>query len=417
MCLCLLVVVGLCFSVGVALTRAATGSSVGSCSASSFEPCSSPAPYDSFCREEDGRCLPAIVLIGAAKAASSTLMALLSAARSVTALCRDAEASHLTERLEGTDLQLQHCTLHLAAESDRWGAAAHEVDFGAGPQEPPRDWPAQQALAKLWKDSPSKGVSNPRMGMRAALDYQPVLLYDDDAPGRIEATFRAHHPDLAARLRFIVVLREPVSRAVSSYWFHWGNCFSDFRLGHHNGSGGSAAHAMSCMRAEMQAVDAIERRCSDNRTSTTATCLEAARHREKYGKGRAAFVHHVGKSVYVSQLQNWFLHFPRCRFFIVSMERFFGRGAAVTEACYTDLFSWAGLPTLLDGDELAKLATRHENRAHNPHEQPLPAFFLRAMGAWFAPRNKALSRELGSEQIFDEWRAARPEYYEQAMAR
>ena len=45
---------------------------------------------------------------------------------------------------------------------------------------------------------------------------------------------------------------------------------------------------------------------------------------------RMQLLQHIDKGIYADQLERWFAHFPRCSFYITSVERFYGGGARTT---------------------------------------------------------------------------------------
>ena len=156
----------------------------------------------------------------------------------------------------------------------------------------------------------------------AVIHYTPHYLYAPSVPFDLRRFF----PDtLASRLKFIVSLRDPTRRAISSYWFQNSHIF------HRTGDRGSYAELSALCDAEIQHRREYE------------SCMARVRGSALYNRSRASGSlqleaslvrcfgplmnsaqlggRHVDKGIYADQLERWFINFPRENFFITSLEQ------------------------------------------------------------------------------------------------
>jgi hypothetical protein len=141
----------------------------------------------------------------------------------------------------------------------------------------------------------------PRRGQVTG-EASPYLLFHPLAPGRVAA-------DLPPTTRFIVVLRDPVQRAVSHYWH-------ERRL-----------------KAETESLD-------------VALSLEEERLAGEFARvaaGERSFAHfhfsYAARGRYAEQLERWFGHVDRARVLVVESERMFGDEPGVL----MPVMEWLGL--------------------------------------------------------------------------
>ena len=376
--------------------------------------------FDAFCkRRTDGErvCLPSLLLVGASKSGTSALAYQLAASRSVVALCdhQRKTPSRVTFALETAGVSIdgvQECARGRGAagvESHRYEAGFWGAWRGSAAQMLRMQWAAASPMSAC---------------ERAVLEVTPNYLYEPEVPARIRATYALQSAPLPRALRFVVLLREPVARAESSYWFKAGVTFQGKPSREQRG--GSAEHMLRSFRAEIATIRRVAEcaaRAAGDATPPDAArvifrslglngtrlseCMSAAGYRVGGGPQ-----HHVGKGMYAYQLARWFDAFGRCAFWIASFERFHLRGADGSARCYADLFSWAGLPTALTDAELrAVLATAPANPTRNAAARPLPHPARRELAEFFGPHNAELSRLLGDARIEGDWRTASPGLY------
>ena len=256
----------------------------------------------------DGRrTQPHFMLLGASKCGTSSLVRYLAAMPCVA----------LASRLGGI-VGLQQCDERDCGVFDP--LETHVFDFP--PHQAPRE--LVQAQCALYAP-PMRDGSDDAMLLG---HYTPHYIFHPFAP---QLTASSVGPGV----RFLVLLREPVSRAVSSY---------QFKVETKRESRPFA----QAMRDGMQQHRALVARICDvyaggeggdlHRRTDGAVCVEdtdadsAAAYQDLYfsevGAGQprlhepVLFNEHIGKSVYHEQLRRWFAHFPREAFLISSLEDF-----------------------------------------------------------------------------------------------
>ena len=262
----------------------------------------------------------------------------------------------------------------------------------------------------------------------AVIHYTPHYLYAPSVPFELAALYP--RPET---LKFIVVLREPSARAISSYWFQNSHLFHVRDRGSTAELAELAAREVrdrqgydACMAgADAEAGTEAEAEGGGNWATSAAAWLVSqldpfpllttrrpplgaarptsplfARLRRCFGKlfrspqlgGR-----HLDKGVYADQLARWFSQFPRGNFFITSTERFFGgpdEYARLLRFIGAEAADWPGT------EALAALLTRNSSAARLVAPNALarldpPTAELRAtLAAFFRPHNQRL-RDLG----------------------
>jgi len=136
------------------------------------------------CKLVDGmgtyRCLPNVLFIGASKCGTTSLVAYMAQHENI---------SFVSRRIHKVD---KHREIH-RFDRHTFGMALKSLELG-----------------DEWASSPI--VASPDVSV---VHYTPHYLYAPTVPYEVKR-FYAHD----ASLRFVVMLREPVKRAWSSYWFH-----------------------------------------------------------------------------------------------------------------------------------------------------------------------------------------------------
>ena len=265
-------------------------------------------------------CLPNVFFIGASKGGTTSITEYLSMHPRV----------HFVKRRIFPD---KHREVH-RFDRNTYGLALRGID-----------------LLDEWASSPATRSPND-----AVIHYTPHYLYAPSVPFDLAAFYP--QPD---KLKFVVILRDPVERALSSYWFQNSHLF-------HDADGGSMADFERLIKVERGERDAYEK-CMTARVraegvlgvlgsssslsglassllglldpflllTTRAPPLRSAHsHRPKsplFDRLEECFGslfrssrlggRHLDKGVYVDQLQRWFSQFPRENFFITSTKRFY----------------------------------------------------------------------------------------------
>lgn len=130
--------------------------------------------------EGQRRCLPNVIMIGASKCGTTSL---------VDYLGRHDNVSFVNRRIHKVD---KHREIH-RFDRNTFGMAMKAVE-----------------LADEWTSSPIVSSEN-----IVVIHYTPHYIYAPTVPYEMKR-FYPH----ASELKFVVMLREPVKRAWSSYWFH-----------------------------------------------------------------------------------------------------------------------------------------------------------------------------------------------------
>ena len=156
-------------------------------------------------------CLPSLFFIGASKAASSSLHFQVAGEPSLSALC----GLHYEGDVNGYDvvrnttIRVQHCT---GLRGGSHGAERHLYDSTQTFVD------AEHALHAELRDMPALSSQT-----RAVVHYTPHYLWSLGTAQRVLAAYTSEPaslfgPTLPQLLKFVVIVREPVSRAISSYW-------------------------------------------------------------------------------------------------------------------------------------------------------------------------------------------------------
>ena len=164
-----------------------------------------------------------------------------------------------------------------------------------------------------WASSPSIPQNDPGYSV---VHYTPHYLYAPSVPFDMKKLYP--HSDDASQMKFIVVLRDPVARALSSYWFSQSHLFEDRRKkGEKKGNIGSIGEFQTLATQEMESRSEYD---ACMRESTTGDLQAKLKH--CFGEGyRSPSLggRHVDKGVYYDQLVRWFEVFEPSSF-ITSLE-------------------------------------------------------------------------------------------------
>jgi len=249
-------------------------------------------------------CLPNTFLIGASKCGTTTLIEFLRQQPNVALVSR---------RITVVD---HHREIH------RFDRATYPYAFHF------------LELADEWASSPV--VSDPST---IVIHYTPHYLYSPTVP----FSMRSFYPiDKEHKLKFVIMLRDPVERALSAYWFAHSHLFSykndnikrygDVPHGQSNAKTDSgsinefagmvmeqmgARHAHEkCMQQQQDQAQSQSFGSAQSFSSTPSVAAFATRMYEALShcfrdslRSSTLGVRHVDKGIYVDQLQRWYLNF------------------------------------------------------------------------------------------------------------
>lgn len=318
-----------------------------------------------FCEQRSGRrkCYPRLLLVGASKSATSSLAIHLSANPHIQMRCR-----------------ARHHNDHVPAEP-QWVNLSDTVQYSdcVGTNEAHVYDTEGDDTAKLVRLEEEMSVQMSH-GATTSLEYTPNYLYHPATSERLHDTFHQLNPQFPARLRFVIMLREPVARTVSSYWFKGGTSVADAML-----------------TFDRQMLDYQQHEACVARGSSAVKCGSD-------GRGAAwLMTDHISKSVYAPQLERFLRFFNPSQMYVTSMEQFYGSGDSARDEAYVNMLAWAGVPVGLNRSERNMVLSIRRNPTHNNLKQPLPSNYSQKLKSFFVPYNLELFRLLGSDEILRDW--------------
>ena len=340
------------------------------------------------CRSVPGKpsmwtCLQRIALVGVSKAASSSLanhLAGFSPAPAIQYACRSGHVTPSKNEYTRTATKKFKRTA-ITPKGCEGAAEAHVYDSGGYQKSSPSAASSASALAIEW----TMVQPTPRDARIATMHYTPNYLFSPWAPKKMAAALRLQSEALVRLVRFVVILREPVSRAVSSFWFKDGH---------------TVEQAMATFERQMRERAQIDRCVRGAREwyrgQSAPNVTKLVRCADGISPGhfeRMQLLQHIDKGIYADQLERWFAHFPRCSFYITSVERFYGGGTHTTSRLFTELLAWLGVaPLPYSTEELERLLSVRKNSGSNPRKRPLPDAYMAKLHHFFAPHNARLAR-------------------------
>ena len=206
-------------------------------------------------------------------------------------------------------------------------------------------------------------------------------------------------------------MREPVSRAISAYWFKSGSQAVNGPR-RPTGTKGSVEHAMRVFELEMDLLRPClpPAECFPSPHSERARCANdfdsclirrSSTSDQAYPHSSAA---HIGKGLYAAQLLRWFVAFSPHQFHVLPMERMYFHGRAETFACYQKLFAFLSLTPHLSIVEMSALIQQTPtNPTHNPWRRDFDAQQKTTLARFFETVNLHLAALLGSDEVLSWW--------------
>lgn len=169
------------------------------------------------------------------------------------------------------------------------------------------------------------------------IEYSPNYFVLDHVPEILKAEFKY-------KIKFIVSLRDPITRAISSWKF---KANEGLKLAAERKKRKESVWPDDpfniTMKLGMEQAHCISKcyeRTKDMKKCSITTCRAINDRRGDGRNGRYSYYAHVVKSLYAYQFLMWFSYFPKSDFFIFTIEQYRKNPVGVTEA----LLNFMGLP-------------------------------------------------------------------------
>lgn len=229
----------------------------------------------------------------------------------------------------------------------------------------------------------------------AVVHYTPHYLYAPTVPFDLREFFTDSH---AMKLKFIVILRNPIRRALSSYWFQNSRIFYPSDRGSYAELSDQCKQEFSQRREYDACIHNQHKRAGTHTNGSTAsrqrllraqleTCFGATLRSTSLG-GR-----HVDKGVYVDQLDRWFSNFPRENFFLTSLEEW--TAEPVKE--FTRMLNFIGVESDATTASLARNSSLSRLVRPNSLQAEPPPDLVAALKDFYAPHQERLAALLGND--------------------
>ena len=257
-----------------------------------------------------------------------------------------------------------------------------------------------KALHKLTKGVQMVDNSKQRawnsLNKTLAMEYTPHYLFEPLVPERICLAYKLLYGSCSSELqvaaRFVIMIREPVARTVSSWEYKRikGGERESFENIVVDGENQSTAMLKCWRRHKASATINVEQAL---RACPTWRLLTPSPHRFHERISRS----HVGKGMYFYQLAHWWTILPRENFLVVQCEKYYTDPATY----FTKILTFAGVEALgrtgfKDTNDLTTAASVHLNSMHreNLRSEVTPPLKER-LSMLFQPHNQRLDKLLG----------------------
>jgi hypothetical protein len=314
--------------------------------------------------EKNSTILPTLFFIGASKCATSSIAAALSRHPNIINIAHG-EAHYFDKE----PFPLVHTYQHLLA-------ATKAAKMNAGTHH-------HNNRGQLINTTSTSAVllENPIM-----MEYTPHYLFESKAPMRICETLQLGYHS-CREANYIVFIREPVARTLSSWEYKQINGGEDRSLKHVVREGEEFAKRMlKCWHKYERVADALHN-CS------IETLLTPPPHDHASRMSRS----HVGKSLYFYQLAHWFAYIPKKNFLIMQFEVYYSDPskyfAQLLEFGGVEPFGKHGFQT---PELLHEAAVLHINSKHDAKlQEQITDFIKEKLAEIFKPHNALLDELLG----------------------
>lgn len=298
-----------------------------------------------FCEKGKTKCLPDVFFIGASKCGTTTMAKTLYQHPKVK-FVQDGSEAHIFDYYDKGDFTIDNAKSQLRMK------AKALVNSGVDPN------------------------------FYRIIEYTPHYIYEPTVAYRLKRTVG---DAMAAKLKFVVMLRNPVSRTFSS-WLMKSTLSNDKRTFHQSVQEGIDHWELRRQCIEERVYKGVE----DKQNILTDVCKTSM----KWSEPMRA---HVEKSLYAPQLEVWFSLFPRKNFFFVQLEDF----AADPVFWYIKTLDFIGVTAIGDQGFTSEahiqsmIDTVGEKNTAARSDKVINEYDRQVLEAFFRPYNKALDELLG----------------------
>lgn len=248
------------------------------------------------------------------------------------------------------------------------------------------------SLAFEWASAPLMDSTN-----ATVIHYTPHYIYAPSVPYDVR-DFYPHH----SKMKFVLLLRNPVQRALSSYWFKNSERF----IGKDKGSIENfkkdfmeekriRKNYEECMAASPYIPYKKHRLLTPTERRSNFYILQNCFGKE-FRSGKLG-LRHIDKSIYVDQLDRWLQNFRRDQFIIISYEDWMENPLKHYERLISFLGQQLVGPRGFNSYEDLSFLNKNYLSTTNKQKTSLPPELSQELECYFRPYNERLNMLLGYE--------------------
>ena len=321
-------------------------------------------------------CLPNVFLIGASKCGTTSLL---------DYLLQHPHVARVRRRINPTD---RHNEVH------RFDRQAYGWT-----------WPAIE-LADEWASSPLVSDKS-----TAVIHYTPHYLYAPTVPYEMRQFYPHPH-----ELKFVINLREPIARALSSYWFQHSHLLKGTDQGSIREFEKIVTEDMRirreyehCMhRQQLQKPQQQYQHRHQQQHNTTSSANTTFRALKvcfgSHLRSRKLGSRHIDKGIYADQIRRWWDNFPRHNFHFISLHEWERNATAEYSKLIDFIFRddhthpshYHHPSSLSDPQRFAHKRLAKPNALSRDSSQQLNPAFQKILYDFFLPYNQELHQMIGT---------------------